>query len=373
MDVNDRKVPTLIERKTDKTNHKLTLDVAGCEDAAKEYLDGLGITYKLDDAQLKATFSLDTENDAENSALDTLITDAGVGKKIAGYGIVRALAFPLEFHEEVEETDYGKVAAATTVLIGDKKKRDKGLWLWEYIIPVLLALIVGVGYAGLATHQRNMDTYVPVTIDQLKGEWYQEYSSISGFDAWLHPATNKFFLSFPLDSIITETKKYTLVASAPDTILIVGNITNTGGIWYPDEKQFVGSGEEPVTFLNPDSAGVEDYAANIVDPMTLEYNKVDRFRNYFEEGQEKKDAQLTGRIVIEENDFFLPVKSGKIKIITQNELQKLFLPIAQEATLMGHMRFYQWINENDPNRSRKETQIIGEFDLNVAKILGKYM
>ena len=372
MEVTERKVPTLIDRKTDKTNHRLTVDIAGCEDAAKEYLESLGVDFKIDDAQHRATFSLNTETDQGKTVLDTLITDTGVGKKIAGYGIVRALAFPLEFHEEVEEADYGKVAAATTVQIGGKKKRDTGLWVWEYIIPVLLAILVGVGYAGLATHQRNMDTYIPVTIDQLRGDWYQEYSNLAGFDAWLHPVTNKFYLSFPVDSIISQTKKYTLVAYEPDTILVVGD-TDAGGIWYPEVKQFVASTEKPVTFVNPDSAGVDKFAENVVDPMTIEYNKVDRIRQYFEDGPDKKDAQLTGPIVLEGNDFFLPVKSGKIKIITQNELQKLYLHISQEATIMGHMRFYQWIKEDDPNRSRKETEIVGEFDLNVAYVLGKFL
>ena len=373
MEVTERKVPTLIDRKTERTSHKLTVDIAGCEDAAKAYLEGLGIAYKIDDAQHRATFSLDTENDAEKTVLDRLITDAGIGKRIAGYGIVRALAFPLEFHDEVEETDYGKVASATTVQIGAKKKRDTGLWLWEYIIPVLLALIVGIGYAGLATHQRNMDTYIPVSLEQLKGEWYQEYSALTGLDAWLHPATNKFFLSFPIDSIISETRKYSLVALEADTILIVGNIANSGGIWYPEVRQFVASGEEIVTLIDPDSLDAKAYAENAIDPMIIEYNRVDRIRSHFEEGSEKKDVQMTGTIAVEGNDFYLPVKSGKIKIITQNELQKLYFPIAPEATLMGQMRFYQWINEEDPNRSRRETQIVGEFDLSAAKILGKYM
>ena len=375
MEVTERNVPTLIDRKTERTRHKLVMDVTECEDAAKAYLDDVGVNYTIDESQHTAIFTLDTENETEKATLDQIINDSGIGKKISGYGIVRALAFPLEFHEEVDEADYGKVAEATTVQIGGKKKKNTALWVWEYIIPVLLAIIVGIGYAGLATHQRNMDTYYPVMFDQLRGEWYQEYDNTSGLEGWLNPATDKFTLSFPVDSIIAETKKYALIAFEIDTILVVGSVVNAEGIWYPEERQFVGKDKSLVTFLHPDSVGVERYAENIVDPKTIEYNLVDRIRNRFEEGRDKRDVQLSGTIAVDSTtgEFFMPVKRGKIKLLPANELQKLFLSVTKEATVMGKMRFYQWINEEDPKRSRKETQIVGEFDLEVVRIWGKYM
>ena len=375
MDVTERKVPTLINRKTEGTRHKLTLDMTGCEDKAKKYLEDMGIQYAIDENRPMATFTLDAENESGKAILNQLITDTGIGKKIAGYGIIRALAFPLEFHEEVEETDYGKVASATTVQIGAKKKKELGLWVWEYIVPVLLAIIVGVGYTGLATHQRNMDLYTPITLDQLKGEWFQEYHRISGMDAWLNPATNKFTLSFPVDSIISEAKKLTLVKFENDTILIVGNPDNADGIWYPEERQFVGNGEQIVEFLHPDSIGLEEFTENSIDPMTIEYNRIDDIRNRFEEGRDKKSAQLTGTVVFDstKGDFYMPVRRGKIKLLVANELQKLYLNVSKEATIMGKMRFYQWVNENDANRSRRDTQIVGEFDIEVLKIWNRYM
>jgi hypothetical protein len=375
MDVTERKVPTLINRKTEGTRHKLTLDMTGCEDKAKKYLEDMGIQYAIDENRPMATFTLDAENESGKAILNQLITDTGIGKKIAGYGIIRALAFPLEFHEEVEETDYGKVASATTVQIGAKKKKELGLWVWEYIVPVLLAIIVGVGYTGFATHQRNMDLYTPITLDQLKGKWFQEYHRISGMDAWLNPATNKFTLSFPVDSIISEAKKLTLVKFENDTILIVGSPDNADGIWYPEERQFVGNGEQIVEFLHPDSIGLEEFTENSIDPMTIEYNRIDDIRNRFEEGRDKKSAQLTGTVVFDstKGDFYMPVRRGKIKLLVANELQKLYLNVSKEATIMGKMRFYQWVNENDANRSRRDTQIVGEFDIEVLKIWNRYM
>ena len=373
MDVNERKVPTLIDRKTEGTKHKLTLDITGCEGAAKAYLEEMGLHYTIDDKRHAATFSLDSRNKAEESILNQLITDSAVGKKIAGYSILRALAFPLEFHEEVNEADYVKAAEATKVKIGEKKKKETGLWVWEYIVPVLIAIIVGVGYAGLATHQRNMDLYTPVTLDQLMGRWYAQYHNISGLDAYLNPPTNKFNLSFPVDSIISEAKELTLVKSEKDTILIVGSADNTDGIWYPEEKQFISKGETPVEFVSPDSVGIEDYAQNIIDPATFEYDQIDKYRDRFESGRDKIDVMLTGPITIEEGEYYMPVKKGKIKLLPGNELQKLFLNIAQDVTVMGQMRFYQWINEEDPNRSRKTTQIVGEFDLAFIEVGGKYM
>lgn len=375
MEVTERTVPTLIDRKTDHTRHKLTLDVTGCENEARAYLEDVGIDFSIDENRHTALFTLDSENEAEKAKLDRLITDAGVGKRISGYGIVRALAFPLEFHEEVEIADYGKVAEATTVHIEGKKKKEKGLLIWEYIIPVLLAIIVGIGYAGLATHQKNMNTYQYVdTFDKLMGEWYKDYTKTSGLKGWLNPATNKFTISFPVDSIISETKKYALVGYETDTILVVGSVVNTEGTWYPDEKQFVGKEKNLVTFLHPDSVGVDRFAENIVEPMTIEYNLVDRIRDRFEENMNKKDVQLSGTIAVDSTtgDFIMPVKKGKIKLLAANELQKLYLSVAKEATIMGKMRFYQWQHE-DPKRSRKETHIVGEFDIEAVKIWGNYM
>ena len=373
MEATERKVPTLIDRRTEGTKHALRMDVTGCEEPAQTYLQELGVEYAIDKDRHTASFTLDTEGEAHKVALDRLIADAGVGRVIAGYGIVRALAFPLEFHEEVEEAEYGGVAAASTVTIGGKKKRDVGLWAWEYLVPVLLAILVGVGYAGLATHQRNADAYIPVALEDLRGNWYEEYVGVSGLRGWLHPVTNKFTITFPAYSVISKTKKHALVAIGPDTILVVGETDNADGIWYPEEKQFVGSGENLILFLHPDSVDAKTYEENSIDATTIEYNKVDRVRKLFEEGSEKKHVQLGGAIVIEESDFYMPVKSGKIKIIPQSEMQKLYLGAAQEATIMGQMRFYRWINEDNPSRSRKETKIVGEFDLALAKIWGRYM
>lgn len=369
----ERNVPTLIDRKTEKTRHRLTMDITGCEDAARAYLESLGVEFKIDGDRHTAMITLDTENEAEKAALDRLITDAGVGKNVGGYGIVRALAFPLEFHEEVEEADYGKVATATTVQIGGKKKRDTSLWLWEYLLPVLLAIIVGVGYAGLATHQRNMETYTSVSVEQLRGDWYRQYVNVSGLSAWLHPVTNRFTVNFPIDSIITETKRFALLKIETDTILVVGPTDGAKGTWYPKEMQFVGEGDSLVTFVQPDSADINKYSENTVDPMTIEYNKVDKIRKFFEEGRRKKDVQLSGVVLFEDDDFYMPVKKGRMKLIPQNELQKLYLGAAREATVMGRMRFYKWINEENPNRSRRETQIVGEFDLEMVQIWGKYL
>jgi len=373
MDVAERKVPTLIDRTTEGSKHKLTLDMTGCEDAAKQYLEDIGVQYSSDGSRHTAYFTLDSDNATDQSLLDRIINDSGVGKKIAGYGIVRALAFPLEFHEEVDEAEYGKVAAATTVQIGGKKKKEMGLWVWEYAIPVMIAIMIGVGYAGLATHQRNMDLYTPVTLDQLRGGWYDHYHSSAGLDAYLNPATNNFTLSFPVDSIISEAKKLTLVKAETDTILIVGDPQYSDGTWYPDEKQFVNMGENQVEYTDPDSVGIEKYAGNIVDPLIIEYNLVDKVRDRFEIGRDKIDVMLTGTILVEEGEYFMPAKKGKIKLLPGKELQKLYLNIAAEVTILGNMRFYQWINENDPKRSRKTTEIVGEFDLAFIRVGGKYM